>query len=222
MSTTAIRSKDATTDARVGKADMKLEVVVIPVADVGRAKEFYGNLGWRVDADFPFDNGFRVVQFTPPGSGCSVQFGTKITSAATGSAQGLYLIVTDIEAARDDLLSRGVEVSEVFHAGTPGAQFGKDGHVSGPAPDRTSYSSFASFSDPDGNSWLLQEITTRLPGRVAGDTTYASIGDLAQALRRAEAAHGQHEVRTGQRDQNWPDWYAEYMRREQSGEELPQ
>jgi catechol 2,3-dioxygenase-like lactoylglutathione lyase family enzyme len=225
MSTTATRSKDATTAARVGQVDMKLEVVVIPVSDVDRAKEFYGSLGWRLDADFRFDNGFRVVQLTPPGSGCSVQFGTKITSAAPGSAQGLYLIASDIEAARNDLVSRGVEVSEVFHAGTPGAQFQRDGtsgRLSGPAPDHATYFSFATFSDPDGNGWLLQEITTRLPGRVAGDTTYASVGDLSQALRRAEAAHGQHEARTGQRDQNWPDWYAEYMVREQRGEELPQ
>ena len=143
-------------------------MVVIPVSDVDRAKEFYGRLGWRLDADFPFDNGFRVVQFTPPGSGCSIQFGTNITSAAPGSAQGLYLIVSDIEAARDELVARGVEVSEVFHAGTPGAQFqpdGTSGRVSGPAPDHASYSSFATFSDPDGNGWLLQEVTTRLPGR---------------------------------------------------------
>jgi catechol 2,3-dioxygenase-like lactoylglutathione lyase family enzyme len=224
MSTTAIRSQDATTDARVGKVDMKLEVVVIPVSDVDRAKEFYGGLGWRLDADFPFDNGFRVVQFTPPGSGCSVQFGTNITSAAPRSAQGLYLIVSDIEAARVELVARGVEVSEVFHAGTPGAQFqphGTSGRVSGPAPDHATYRSFATFSDPDGNGWLLQEITTRLPGRVAGDTTYVSAGDLAQALRRAEAAHGQHEKRTGQRDANWPEWYAAYMVAEQAGTELP-
>jgi catechol 2,3-dioxygenase-like lactoylglutathione lyase family enzyme len=222
MSTTATRSKDATPDARVGKVDMKLEVVVIPVADVGRAKEFYGNLGWRLDADFPFDNGFRVVQFTPPGSGCSVQFGTKITSVAPGSAQGLYLIVSDIEAARDELAARGVEVSEVFHAGTPGAQFGKDGRLSGPAADRASYTSFATFSDPDGNSWLLQEITTRLPGRIdAAQTAFGSASDLASALRRAEAAHGQHEKRTGQRDADWPAWYAAYMVAEQAGTELP-
>ena len=149
--------------------DTKLEVVVIPVSDADRAKEFYGRLGWRLDADFPFDNGFRVVQFTPPGSGCSIQFGTNITSAAPGSAQGLYLIVSDIEAARDELVARGAEVSEVFHAGTPGAQFqpdGTSGRVSGPAPDHASYGSFATFSDLDGNGWLLQEITTRLPGRI--------------------------------------------------------
>jgi catechol 2,3-dioxygenase-like lactoylglutathione lyase family enzyme len=206
--------------------DLKLEVVVIPVSDVDRAKKFYGNLGWRLDADFPFDNGFRVVQFTPPGSGCSVQFGANITSAAPGSAQGLYLIVSGIEAAREKLVERGVKVSEVFHAGTPGAQFqpdGMTGRVGGPAPDHGSYSSFATFSDPDGNGWLLQEVTTRLPGRVdLSETTFASASDLASALRRAEAAHGQHEKRTGQRDANWSDWYAEYMVAEQAGKGLPQ
>jgi catechol 2,3-dioxygenase-like lactoylglutathione lyase family enzyme len=162
---------------------MKFEAVVIPVSDVDRAKEFYGRLGWRLDADFRFDNGFRVVQFTPPGSGCSIQFGTNITSAVAGSAQGLYLIVSDIEAARDDLVARGVAVSEVFHAGTPGAQFQPDdssGRVSGPESDHGSYRSFATFSDPDRNGWLLQEVTTRLPGRVAADTTYASAADLSQ------------------------------------------
>ncbi len=205
--------------------DMKLEAVVIPVADVDRAKKFYANLGWRLDADFPFDNGFRVVQFTPPGSGCSVQFGTKITSAAPGSAQGLYLIVSDVAAARDQLAASGAKVSEVFHAGTPGAQFQPDGvgRVAGPAPDHASYSSFVTFSDPDGNGWLLQEITTRLPGRVdPAATSFGSASDLASALRRAEAAHGEHEKRTGKRDENWPDWYAEYMVREQAGGELPQ
>jgi catechol 2,3-dioxygenase-like lactoylglutathione lyase family enzyme len=203
---------------------LKLEVVVIPVSDVDRAKQFYIRLGWRLDADFPFDNGFRIVQFTPPGSGCSVQFGTKITSSTPGSAHGLYLIVSNIEAARKELVACGVEASEVFHAGTPGAQFQPDsagGRVGGPAPNHASYASFVTFSDPDGNGWLLQEVTTRLPGRVAGETTYASAADLSQALRRAAAAHGQHESRTGQADPNWPDWYADYMVREQSGEELP-
>ena len=220
MSTTAIRSKDATTDVRVGKVDMKLEVITIPVSDVDRAKEFYGGLGWRLDADFSKGDD-RVVQFTPPGSPCSVHFGRNLTSVAPGSAQSLWLIVSDIQAARDELVGRGIEVSEVFHfAGLN--RVDPDARLSGPAPDRRSYASFVSFSDPDGNGWLLQEITTRLPGRVAGDTTYASTSDLAQALRRAEAAHGQHEKRTGQRDQDWPSWYAEYMRREQTGEELPQ
>ncbi len=205
--------------------ELKLEVVVIPVSDIDRAKEFYGGLGWRLDADFPFDNGFRVVQFTPPGSGCSVQFGRNMTSAAPGSAQGLYLIVSDIEAARDELVARGADVSEVFHPGTPGAQFQPDdasGRVGGPAPDHASYSSFATFRDPDGNGWLLQEITTRLPGRIdAAETAFASTAELAAALRRAAAAHGEHEARTGQEDPDWPDWYAEYMVREQAGEELP-
>jgi catechol 2,3-dioxygenase-like lactoylglutathione lyase family enzyme len=204
--------------------DMKLEAVVIPVADVDRAKQFYGGLGWRLDADFPFDNGFRIIQFTPPGSGCSIQFGTHVTSAKPGSAEGLYLIVSDIQAAREELAARGVDVSEVFHPGAPGAQFAADGNrrVSGRAPEHSSYSSFATFRDVDGNRWLLQEVTTRLPGRVAGDTTYASVNDLANALRRAEAAHGEHERRLGKRDENWPDWYAEYMVREQSGEKLPE
>jgi predicted enzyme related to lactoylglutathione lyase len=212
-------------EASVKNVDMKLEVIVIPVSDVERAKKFYGNLGWRLDADFAFDNGIRVVQFTPPGSGCSVQFGTNVTSAAPGSAQSNYLVVSDIEAARNDLVARGVKVSEVFHPGTPGAQFqlnGASGRVSGPAPDHGSYRSFATFSDPDGNRWLLQEITTRLPGRIdAAATTFASTADLATALRRAEAAHGEHEKRIGQRDANWPDWYAAYMVAEQAGTELP-
>jgi predicted enzyme related to lactoylglutathione lyase len=219
-----IRRNDAR-DTSVKNIDLKLEAVVIPVSDVERAKKFYGNLGWRLDADFTFDNGFRVVQFTPPGSGCSVQFGTKITSAAPGSAQSLYLIVSDIEAAHNELVARGVEVSAVFHAGTPGAQFqpvGSSGRVSGPAPDHSSYGSFATFSDPDGNGWLLQEITTRLPGRIdAAETAFTSTADLASALRRAEAAHGEHEKRTGQRDANWADWYAAYMVAEQGGKELP-
>jgi catechol 2,3-dioxygenase-like lactoylglutathione lyase family enzyme len=208
----------------VGSVDMKLEVAVIPVSDADRAKEFYGRLGWRLDADFPFDNGFRVVQFTPPGSGCSIQFGTKITSAEPGSAQGLYLIVPDIEAARADLAGHGAEVREVFHAGTPGAQFQPDGsgREGGRAPDQASYSSFATFSDPDGNGWLLQEVTARLPGRIdAAETAFASAADLASALRRAEAAHGEHEKRTGQRDENWPGWYADYMVAEQTGSQLP-
>jgi catechol 2,3-dioxygenase-like lactoylglutathione lyase family enzyme len=226
MSTNEVVSKDGTRDTSLARLDLKLEAVVIPVADVDRAKEFFGKLGWRLDADFPFDNGFRVVQFTPPGSGCSIQFGTNITSAKPGSAQGLYLIVSGIEAAREELVARGVAVSEVFHAGTPGAQFqpnGTNGRVGGPAADHASYGSFATFSDPDGNGWLLQEVTTRLPGRVdRAETAFASPRDLASALRRAETAHGQHEKRTGERDANWPDWYAEYMVAEQAGKELPQ
>jgi predicted enzyme related to lactoylglutathione lyase len=225
MTTADVRSNDASEIAGVKNVDMKVEVVVIPVSDVDRAMEFYRSLGWRLDADFPFDNGFRVVQFTPPGSGCSVQFGKNITSAAPGSAQGLYLVVSDIQAARDELVARGVEVSEVFHAGTPGAQFqpdGTSGRVSAPASDHTSYGSFATFSDPDGNGWLLQEVTTRLPGRIdAAERAFTSTADLASALRRAAAAHGEHEKRTGEADPNWPDWYAAYMVAEQAGTELP-
>jgi len=225
MSTTKERSSDASGTASVKDVDLKLEAVVVPVSDVERAKQFYASLGWRLDADFAFDNGFRVVQFTPPGSGSSVQFGTNITSATPGSAQGLYLIVSDVQAARDQLAARGAKVSEVFHAGTPGAQFqpdGTSGRVSGPAPDHASYFSFATFSDPDGNGWLLQEITTRLPGRIdAAETVFASTADLASALRRAEAAHGEHEKRTGEYDANWLDWYAAYMVAEQAGTELP-
>jgi catechol 2,3-dioxygenase-like lactoylglutathione lyase family enzyme len=201
---------------------LELEVVVIPVADVDRAKEFYSRLGWRLDADFPFDNGFRVVQFTPPGSGCSIQFGAQMTSAAPGTARGLYLIVSDIEAARAELSSLGADVSEVFHAGEPGAQFTGEGRVGGRDPDGTSYRSFATFADPDGNGWLLQEVTTRLPGRVDDpQTSYASVGDLAEAMRRAADAHGEHEKRIGAADENWPAWYAEYMVRERAGDELP-
>jgi predicted enzyme related to lactoylglutathione lyase len=210
---------------RAATMDMKLEAFVIPVSDADRAKQFYANLGWRLDADFRFDNGFRVVQFTPPGSGCSIQFGTNITSAAPGSNRGLYLIVSDIEAARGELAARGVKVSEVFHAGTPGAQFqpdGAGGRLIGLAPNHASYGSFAVFSDLDGNQWLLQEVTTRLPGRIdSGGTSFASVNDLASAFRRAEAAHGEHEKRTGKRDENWPEWYAAYMVAEQAGKELP-
>lgn len=208
-----------------GGADLKLEAVVIPVVDVERAKAFYSKLGWRLDADFAFDNGFRVIQFTPPGSGCSIQFGTKITLATPGSAQGLYLIVADIAAARAGLAALGAEVSEVFHAGTPGAQFqpdGSTGQVRGPALDRASYASFATFRDPDGNGWLLQEVTTRLPGRVdASHASFASATELAAALRRAAAAHGQHEKRIGRHDAGWPDWYADYIVKEQAGKLPP-
>jgi catechol 2,3-dioxygenase-like lactoylglutathione lyase family enzyme len=207
-----------------GTADLKLEVVVIPVSDVDRAKDFYGKLGWRLDADFPFDNGFRVVQYTPPGSGCSIQFGSGMLTAPPGSAQNIYLIVDDVDAARADLIAHGADVSEVFHPGAPGAQFKADpaGHVAGPAADRATYSSFATFSDPDGNTFLLQEVTTRLPGRIdPAETSFASVADLAGAMRRAEAAHGEHEKRTGVRDENWPEWYATYMVAEQAGTELP-
>jgi catechol 2,3-dioxygenase-like lactoylglutathione lyase family enzyme len=208
---------------------MKLEVVVIPVLDVERAKRFYSGLGWRLDAEFAAGDHFRVIQFTPPGSGCSVIFGKNITAAAPGSAQGLYLIVSDIQAARDELLGRGVEISGVFHdagdvhAGTDEPYLFGRVRVSGLDPEHRSYRSFASFSDPDGNGWLLQEVTARLPGRVdANVTTFTSSTELTAALRRASVAHGEHEKRTGgQRDENWPDWYAAYMVAEHAGKPLP-
>jgi catechol 2,3-dioxygenase-like lactoylglutathione lyase family enzyme len=210
--------------------DMKLEVVVIPVSDVDRAKRFYEGLGWRLDADYASDDGyFRVIQFTPPGSECSVIFGRNVTAATPGSAQGLYLVASDIEAARKELHGRGVAVSALFHDAA-GTYAGPDepylfGRIrkSGPDPQRSSYRSFASFSDPDGNGWLLQEVTNRLPGRVeTGATIFTSPAHLAAALRRAEAAHGAHEARNGgQHDENWPEWYAAYLIREQAGEGLP-
>jgi catechol 2,3-dioxygenase-like lactoylglutathione lyase family enzyme len=209
----------------MSSVDLKLEVVVIPVSDVDRAKSFYEKLGWRLDADFKFGNGFRVVQLTPPGSACSIQFGANITTAAPGSAQGNYLIVSDIAAAREELAARGAAISEVFHPTVPGAQFqpaGATGRASGPAADHATYSSFATFNDPDGNGWLVQEITSRLPGRVDPVTTsYSSVGDLVSALKRAAIAHGEHEKRIGAADANWPDWYAAYMVAERTGAELP-
>jgi catechol 2,3-dioxygenase-like lactoylglutathione lyase family enzyme len=226
MSSAQTDSQTAAEGPAAGTVDLKLEVVVIPVSDVDRAKEFYGNLGWRLDADFAFDDGFRIVQITPPGSGCSIQFGTRLTSVSPGSAEGLYLVVADIEAARRQFLDRGVEVGEVFHEGAVGARFelGESGRLAGPAPDRGTYGSFATFVDPDGNRWLLQEITRRLPGRIdPAITSFGSTNDLAQALRRAAAAHGEHEKRHGgEFDENWPDWYALYMAAEQAGEELPE
>jgi len=215
MSTQA-RSETAIDTPKAQTVDMKLEVVVIPVSDVDRAKRFYGNLGWRLDADFVKGDEFRVVQFTPPGSSCSIHFGRGITSAVPGSAQGLYLVVSNIEAARAELIERGVDVSEVFHRAVG------EGPLSGPDPARHSYASYTSFSDPDGNGWLVQEVTVRLPGRVeAGDTTFTSSTDLATALRRASAAHGEHDKRIGAADPNWPDWYAAYMVAEQAGTPLP-
>ena len=197
---------------------MKLEVVVIPVADVDRAKRFYGDLGWRLDADFIVGKEFRVVQFTPPGSAASIHFGTGLTPAAPGSARGTYLVVSDIEVTRAELVARGIDVSEIFHRDGPG-----QAPIRGPSPARRSYSSFATFNDPDGNSWLLQEVTGRLPGRVSAETTtFTSSTELALALRRAAAAHGEHEKRTpGQKHDDWPDWYAEYIVSEQAGKPLP-
>jgi len=205
---------------------MKLEVVVIPVSDVERAKEFYARLGWRLDADVATDDDFRLIQFTPPDSACSVQFGTNLTSAAPGSLQSTYVIVSDIAAVRDQLTKSGVEITEIFHCDIGSAcRFGggaAPGRVDGRGPDDGSYSSFASFSDPDGNSWLVQEVTTRLPGRIDTATTaFASAADLSKALQRAASAHGEHEARTGQADPDWPRWYADYMVREQAGAELP-
>lgn len=229
MATLDYEIPNSAKNQNIVSTDMKLEVVVIPVSNVDRAKEFYSSLGWRLDADFVAGDEWRGVQFTPPGSGCSIIFGKNLTAALPGSAQGLYLVVSDIEAARKDLLRRGVAISEVFHGGENSYAgphepylFGRL-RVNGPDPGHGSYRSFASFHDPDGNGWLLQEVTTRLPGRIDSTTTsFASVSDLANALRRAEAAHGEHEKRTGQRDANWPDWYSAYMVAEQSGAELPQ
>ena len=216
MSITEVRSETETAAPKARSLDMKLEVVVIPVSDVDRAKRFYANLGWRLDADFVKGNTFRGVQFTPQGSSCSIHFGTGITSAVPGSAQGLYLVVSDIEAARAELVKRGVDVGDVFHL-APG-----EGPESGVDPQRRSYASHATFRDPDGNTWLLQEVTARLPGRVdVNDTTFTSPTELARALRRAAAAHGEHERRTGQADaEGWPDWYAEHIFAEQAGKAL--
>ena len=228
-STQEVPNSNATSDQKPAQVDMKFEIVVIPVSDVDRAKAFYEKLGWRLDADYDNGKDFRVIQFTPPGSGCSVIFGRNVTGAAPGSAQGLYLIVSDIAAARDNLLRRGVEVGEVFHGGGDVFSgpdepylFGRI-RVSGPDPAHGSYRSFASFKDPDGNGWLFQEITARLPGRIdSTETSFASANDLADAFRRAEAAHGEHEKRTGQHDANWPEWYSAYMVAEQSGAKLPE
>lgn len=215
----------ATSPVPAARADLKFEAIVIPVSDVDRSKDFCAGLDWRLDADFGFDNGFRIVQFTPPGSPASVQFGTNMTAAAPGSTQGLYLVVSDIAAARDQVAARGVEVSAVFHPGAPGAQFQPDGseaRLNGRADEGASYSSFATFQDPDGNTWLLQEITTRLPGRLdPAATTFASVDDLMAALSRAAAVHGEHEKITGEYDEQWPAWYAAYMVAEQAGQDLP-
>jgi catechol 2,3-dioxygenase-like lactoylglutathione lyase family enzyme len=209
MSTTPVPRRETTSKPTVATIDMKVDVIVIPVSDVDRAKGFYTRLGWRLDMTPPV-----VVQFTPHGSWCSVQFGKTLTSAAPGSAKG-YLIVSDIALAREKLIAAGVEVSEIFHIGTEGRASGQD-------PEHRSYFSRATFSDPDGNSWVLQEVTTRLPGRIdSGATSFGAASDLASSLRRAAAAHGQHEKRIGEADSNWPNWYAEYMAAEQAGTELP-
>ena len=214
MATSSAINNEPVRAASAAKVEMKFEVVVIPVTDVDRSKAFYTKLGWRLDADFAFDNGFRVVQFTPPGSGCSVQFGTKITTAAPGSAQGLYLIVSDLEAARKELAARGVDVSQVFHASKAGAQFRPDsnGRVDGPDPSHRSYFSFATFSDPDGNTWLFQEITTRLPGRGLSNLDVNTLTDL---LRETEEHHGEYEPTAPKH--HWSGWYAAYIVARQDG-----
>lgn len=217
MSTTATLDQSASPGARVAQPAMKLEAITVPVTDIDRAKTFYESLGWRLDADFR-SGASRALQFTPPGSGASIHIGTGLTSAAPGSLQRLLLVVSDIQAARDDLVKRGAAVSEVFHHAAPGPF---SDTVAGLAPGRPSYASLATFSDPDGNGWVLQEVTTRAPGRVTGETAYGSVDDLAQAMRRAETAHGEHEKRTGVRDLDWPTWYAQFMVAEQAGTEPP-
>ena len=217
MSQTAISIQQQKYNAGAARVDMKLEVALIPVSDVDRAKEFYTRLGWRLDDDMVMGNNFRKVQFTPPGSGCSISFGKGVTAAAPGSFQG-GLIVSDIEAAHKELVATGINVSEVFH----GSPFSQAGRISGPDPEHQSYRSYVSFEDPDGNMWIVQEVTHRLPGRVdTATTTFASVSDLASAMRRAAAAHDEHEKRNAQHDANWPDWYAAYVAAEQAGAELP-
>ena len=216
MSPTASSVKQQDYEASVERVDMKLEVEIVPVSDVDRAKEFYQRLGCRLDID-DVAEGFRVVQMTPPGSGCSITFGKGVTAAAPGSLRG-GLIVSDIEAARKELVARGIDASEVFH----GSPFSPAGRISGPDPERQSYGSYVSFEDPDGNVWILQEVTVRAPGRIDPATTsFTSATDLASAMRRAAAAHSEHEKRNGQHDDNWPDWCAAYMAAEQAGTKLP-
>ena len=221
----ATEAHSASADGAVGQLDMHLEVAIIPVSDVDRSKEFYAGLGWRLDVDDAPLEGLRIVQFTPPGSGASVTFGTGVTTAAPGSSEG-GLIVSDIEAAYDDLVGRGIDASDVWH----GPPFPPEARQPGPDPERTSYSSFFSFNDPDGNLWLVQEVTTRAPGRIdAAETAYGSTADLASALRRAEAAHREHEKHNGRshlfhrsdQDENWPAWYSAYMVAEQAGTDFP-
>lgn len=219
MTSTEVRVA-AAGDVSAAEVDLKLEVVAIPISDVERSKEFYAALGWRLDVDFDPGNGFRVIQFTPPGSGCSIAFGNGVTPAEPGSAHHLELVVSDIEAAHEELAARGANPTEVFH----GSPFDPEARISGPDPQRQSYKSYAIFEDPDGNSWTVQEVTTRLPGRIdSGLTSFGSATDLANAMRRASAAHDEHEKRHGgEFDDNWPDWYAAYMAAEQSGAELPE
>jgi len=223
MSTVLEDAETAARPAASGMIDMKLEVIVLPVSDVNRAATFYRELGWRVDADIATDQGGRILQFTPPGSPCSILIGTGLTPSAPGTAQFIHLIVSDIEAARAELISKGVDASEVFHDAAGGYnRFDPAVRASGPDPERRSYASFVTFSDPDGNGWILQEITNRFPGRLDPDvTSFASVRDVADALRRASVAHGEHEKRIGAADPNWADWYAAYMVAEQAGSPLP-
>ena len=222
MSSTLMSNEGSTRTPAAGRVDMKLEVVVLPVSDVDRAKDFYASLGWRLDADFATSEDFRVVQLTPPGSEASVIFGKGITAGTPGSVEDLQLTVSDIDAAHDALAARGVDVSEVYHdAGGVFHHAGTEARVSGPAEGHADYGSYVSFRDPDGNGWVLQEINVRLPGRVEPVSKYDDAQELAEALRRAAAAHGEHEARTGEADANWPDWYAEYMFAEATGQELP-
>lgn len=211
MSSAQIPQQNATKEPNAAAVDLKLEVVIIPVSDVDRAKRFYESLGWRLDGDFTDGDDWRGIQFTPPGSGCSVIFGKNLTPAAAGSAQGLYLIVSDIEAARQELLRNGVKVSEVFHgagnvhAGTDEPYLFGRRRVSGPDPEHGSYRSFASFSDPDGNGWLLQEVKTRLPGRGLS----LDVDSLTELLRETEEQHGKYEPTAPKH--HWSGWYAAYM-----------
>jgi catechol 2,3-dioxygenase-like lactoylglutathione lyase family enzyme len=217
LSQTVSTFKQQKDDASVARVDMKFEVAIVPVSDVERAKEFYTGLGWRLDDDLVVGSDFRAIQLTPPGSGCSITFGKGVTTAAPGSFRG-GLIVSDIEAAHEDFVARDINASEVFH----GSPFSPAGRISGPDPERQSYRSYVAFEDPDGNAWIVQEVTHRAPGRIDPATTsFASANDLASAMRRAAAAHGEHEKRNGQRDANWPEWYAAYMAAEQAGAELP-
>lgn len=220
MTSVDVGSQTSKETTRPGVVEMALEVVVIGVEDVDRAKAFYQSLGWRLDADAGQE--FRLLQLTPPGSGCSVQFGAQLFPATPGSGPTPYLVVSDIEVARKDLMELGVEVSEIFHEEQPGGRFHDAGRTPGLAADRRSYASFASFSDPDGNRWLIQEVTARRPGRIdPGTTSFASGRDLAEALRRAEKAHAEHEKRIGAADPDWSDWYAKYIAAEQAGTDLP-
>ena len=206
MSSTQTLSEHAARTATVAAVDLKVEVIPLPVSDVDRAKRFYEGLGWRVDADFAAGDEWRVVQLTPPGSPCSVMLGKGFTTAAPGSLQGTFLVVDNLEAARAELVRRGADVTEVFHfensllraSTTKGRTPGRD-------PENRSYFSFASFSDPDGNSWLLQEVTTRFPGRGFS----SDVATLTELLRETEKRHGEYEATSPKH--HWSEWYAAYI-----------